>query len=229
MTNKLEERQQAASLIGKFMIYAIGAVVVLVVIAVVGLMLAFGGQKPATIAAVSTTIIMEQPAKGADTTMVKPATPNLPAAPKLPIKGQAPDFDNQIWINSPKISLADLKGKVVLVEFWTFSCINCQNVQPSLKKLYENYAGQGLEIVAFHDPEFDYEKKLENVQQAVKDKGIKYPVAIDNDFKTWNSYKVRAWPTMFLVDKQGQIRYTHIGEGAYDEIEASLLALLNEK
>lgn len=159
---------------------------------------------------------------------VEAATANLPAPPNLDKKRPAPDFDNQVWINSPKLSLNALKGQVVLVEFWTFGCINCQNVQPSLKKLYADYSAKGLEIVSFHDPEFDYEKKLENVQAAVKDSGVKYPVAIDNDFKTWNKYAVRAWPTMYLIDKQGQIRFSHIGEGNYDLIESAIVALLNE-
>jgi len=113
----------------------------------------------------------------------------------LPKKGKAPEWDNATWINSPALTLPQLQNKVVLVEFWTFDCYNCQNVQPSLKSLYSDYKDKGFEIVAMHDPEFDHEKKLENVQQAVKDKGLKYPVAIDNDFKTWNKYGVRAWPT----------------------------------
>lgn len=147
----------------------------------------------------------------------------------LPKKGKAPEWDNATWINSPALTLPQLQNKVVLVEFWTFDCYNCQNVQPSLKSLYSDYKDKGFEIVAMHDPEFDHEKKLENVQQAVKDKGLKYPVAIDNDFKTWNKYGVRAWPTMFLVDKQGYIRYSHIGEGAYDEIRAGVESLLQEQ
>lgn len=160
--------------------------------------------------------------------MVQPVSANLPSPPNLDKKQPAPDFDNQTWINSEKLDLAALKGKVVLVEFWTFGCVNCQNVQPSLKRYYEGYNSKGLEIVAFHAPEFDYEKKLENVQTAVKERGLKYPIAIDNDFKTWGKYGVRAWPTLFLVDKQGQIRYTHIGEGNYELTEAAIVALLNE-
>jgi peroxiredoxin len=101
-------------------------------------------------------------------------------------------------------------------------------VQPALKNWYQNYHSQGLEIVAIHSPEFDYEKKLENVQQAVKEQGLKYPVALDNDFKTWNKYRVRAWPSLFLVDKQGQIRYSHVGEGNYELTEAAIKALLDE-
>ena len=189
----------------------------------------FGSVPAATVSANNTNTNMEKPIMEKSTKgKVEAATANLPAPPNLDKKRPAPDFDNEVWINSPKLSLNDLKGQVVLVEFWTFGCINCQNVQPSLKKLYADYSAKGLEIVSFHDPEFDYEKKLENVQAAVKDNGVKYPVAIDNDFKTWNKYAVRAWPTMYLVDKQGQIRFSHIGEGNYDLIESAIVALLNE-
>lgn len=160
---------------------------------------------------------------------VKAATANLPAPPRLDTRKPAPDFDNEVWLNSEKLNLNALKGKVTIIEFWTFGCYNCRNVQPALKRWYSDYAAQGLEIVAFHAPEFDYEKKLENVQKAVREGGLSYPVAIDNDFTTWKKYKVQAWPTMFLLDKQGQIRYTHIGEGRYEEIEAAIVALLNEK
>lgn len=149
-------------------------------------------------------------------------------AVNLPKKGKAPEWNNALWINSQPLTLPQLQGKVVLVEFWTFDCYNCQNVQPSLKSLYSDYNEKGLEIVAMHAPEFDREKKLENVQQAAKDKGLKYPIAIDNDFNTWNKYGVRAWPTMYLVDKQGYLRYSHIGEGAYDEIRAGVESLLQE-
>ncbi len=149
-------------------------------------------------------------------------------AVNLPNRGAAPDFDNQSWINSTPLRLADLRGKVTLVEFWTFGCYNCQNVIPSLKSWYTDFSDKGLVIVGFHAPEFDHEKKLENVQEAVKKADIKYPVAQDNDFATWNKFRVRAWPTLFLVDKQGNIRYNHIGEGAYDETRAAIQALLAE-
>ncbi len=189
----------------------------------------FGSVPAATVSSTNPNTNMENSAMDKNTKgKIEAATANLPAPPNLDKKRPAPDFDNQVWINSPKLSLNDLKGQVVLVEFWTFGCINCQHVQPSLKKLYADYSAKGFEIISFHDPEFDYEKKLENVQVAVKDNGIKYPVAIDNDFKTWNKYAVRAWPTMYLIDKQGQIRFSHIGEGNYDLIEAAIVALLNE-
>lgn len=160
---------------------------------------------------------------------IRAVTANLPAPPKLSNSRPAPDFDNTVWINSAPLALENLKGKVTIVEFWTFGCYNCRNVQPALKRWYNDYKQYGFEIVAFHAPEFEYEKKLANVQEAVAKEGLKYPVAIDNDFKTWGKYRVNAWPTMFLLDKENRIRYTHIGEGRYEEIEAAIVALLNEK
>jgi thiol-disulfide isomerase/thioredoxin len=146
----------------------------------------------------------------------------------LPQKGVAPEFDNQTWINSEPLRLTQLRGKVVLVDFWTFDCINCQHVIPSLRDWYSEFSNKGLVIVGMHAPEFDYEKKLENVRDAVKRYDIKYAVAQDNDFKTWNKYQVRAWPTLFLIDKQANIRYNYIGEGNYDGTHAAIQTLLSE-
>ncbi len=149
-------------------------------------------------------------------------------ASDLPKKGRAPGWENTTWINSPALTLTQLQGKVVLVEFWTFDCYNCQNVMPALKSWYKDYNQLGLEIIGFHSPEFDHEKKLENVQQAVKQRDITYPVALDNDFKTWNKFGVRAWPSLYLVDKQGFIRYSQVGEGAYDRTRGAIESLLKE-
>lgn len=146
----------------------------------------------------------------------------------LPQRGIAPEFDNQTWINSEPLRLAELRGKVVLVDFWTFDCINCQHVIPSLRDWHSEFSDKGLVIVGMHAPEFDYEKKLENVKDAIKRYDIKYAVAQDNDFKTWNKYQVRAWPTLFLIDKQGNIRYNYIGEGNYDGTHAAIQTLLAE-
>ncbi len=153
-------------------------------------------------------------------------SPRIPS--NLPKKGPAPQWNNATWINSEPLTLNQLQGKVILVEFWTFGCYNCQNVIPNLKSWYDDYATRGLEIIGFHTPEFDYEKKLENVQQAVKQRQLKYPVALDNDFNTWNKFGVRAWPSLFLVDKQGFIRYSHIGEGGYDQTRSAIEGLLKE-
>lgn len=162
------------------------------------------------------------------TAAITPKAPP-PVAASLPILRKAPAWDNQNWLNSPPLKLADLRGKVILVEFWTFECINCQHVLPAMRQWYDEFNNKGLVMVSFHDPEFSTERDWNNVQQAVKEAGIKYAVAQDNDFKTWNAFRVNAWPTWFLIDKQGNIRYKHIGEGAYDETAANIKALLSEQ
>ena len=151
------------------------------------------------------------------------------ASVNLQDRGPAPEFEPANWVNSEPVKLAGLRGKPVLLEFWTFGCINCQHVLPYLKSWYDEFSDKGLAFVSFHAPEFDNEKKLENVQQAIKDFGIKYPVAQDNDFKTWNKYSVRGWPTLFLIDKKGHIRFTQFGEGAYDQIHTGIQMLLAEQ
>ncbi len=139
-------------------------------------------------------------------------------------------IDPQGFINTPKISLADLIGKkVILVDFWTYSCINCQRTTPYLNAWYDKYRDQGLEIVGIHTPEFDFEKKYENVTAAVKKFGIKYPVVLDNNYATWTAYGNRYWPRKYLIDIDGFIVYDHIGEGAYDETEKKIQDLLEER
>lgn len=133
------------------------------------------------------------------------------------------------YINSQPFKLADLKGKVVLVDFWTYSCINCIRTIPYLNAWYEKYADQGLVIVGVHSPEFDFEKNPANVQAAVEKFGIKYPVVQDNDHATWNAYQNRYWPHKYLVDDQGFIRYDHIGEGGYADTEKVIQSLLQER
>jgi thiol-disulfide isomerase/thioredoxin len=145
--------------------------------------------------------------------------------PRGPI---APSVMSDTWLNSEPLSPAELRGQVVLVDFWTFDCINCRNTIPYLRRWYDQYHSQGLVIVGVHSPEFTYEHDVANVQQAIRDLKIPYPVALDNDMKTWNAYRVYAWPTWFIVDKQGRIRFSHIGEGAYAESEQAILALLKE-
>lgn len=133
------------------------------------------------------------------------------------------------WINTEKeLSLADYKGKVVLLQFWTFGCYNCTNTTPYLNGWYEKYRSQGLEIIGIHCPEFDNEYKVENVIERVKELEIKYPVLTDNGFSNWYKYDVHAWPTMFLIDKEGNIRYKKVGEGSYKKTEAMINELLSE-
>jgi len=138
------------------------------------------------------------------------------------------------WFNLPKgtetrgLPLSDLKGKVVIVDFWTYTCINCQRTLPYLKAWYEKYHGQGLEIIGVHAPEFEFEKDPENVEKAIADFGIKYPVMQDNEFATWKAYQNHYWPAKYFIDKDGFVRYTHFGEGAYDESEKVIQELLKE-
>lgn len=133
------------------------------------------------------------------------------------------------YINTKPISLDDLKDKVVLVDFWTYSCINCIRTIPYLNEWYDKYSDKGLVIVGIHTPEFEFEKNSDNVKSAVQKFGIKYPVLQDNEKETWNEYENRYWPRKYLVDDEGYIRYDHIGEGAYNETEKVIQALLAER
>ena len=140
----------------------------------------------------------------------------------------APEISGQSWLNSEPLRLAGLKGKVVLVEFWTFGCYNCRNVEPHIKTWHQRYAEKGLAVIGVHSPEFTYERVLANVQRYVREHAIGYPVAIDNNFTTWNDYGNRYWPAMYLIDKRGIIRYIRIGERGYLETERRIQALLEE-
>jgi len=156
--------------------------------------------------------------------------PAMPKAASLPDLGPAPELTNDTWLNvdSP-LRIADLHGKVVIVEMWTFGCINCQHVIPSLKDWHSKYSDQGLVIIGNHYPEFSYEEDLDNVKDAIDRLGIEYAVAQDNNGATWRAYKNHYWPTLYLIDKQGHIRYVHIGEGRYQETEENIQALLAEE
>ena len=136
------------------------------------------------------------------------------------------------WFNLPEgktsLKLSDLRGKVVLIDFWTYTCINCQRTFPYLKSWWEKYEDQGLVIIGVHAPEFEFEKDAKNVAQALNDFGITYPVVQDNDFATWNAYKNDSWPSEYLIDKDGKVRYHEIGEGRYAEKEKNIQTLLNE-
>ena len=132
------------------------------------------------------------------------------------------------WINSKPFTLASRRGEVVLVDFWTFSCINCKRTLPYLKSWHEKYADSGLVILGVHAPEFNFEKDIENVQEAVEEHGLLYPIVQDNQFSTWRAFKNRYWPTKYLIDKDGYIRFVHIGEGRYEETEQWIRDLLEE-
>ncbi len=144
---------------------------------------------------------------------------------------EAPGINNETgrWINTDKnITMEDLKGKVVLIEFWTFGCYNCRNTLPYLEKWYDKYKSDNFEMIGVHCPEFDNERNFENVKSSVNELGIKYPVLTDNEFSVWEKYDVHAWPTIFLIDKNGTIRYSRIGEGKYDKTEEVINELLGE-
>ncbi len=132
------------------------------------------------------------------------------------------------WLNSPPLNDAMLRGKVVLVDFWTYSCINCLRTLPYLKAWDEKYRAQGLVIIGVHAPEFVFEKDLHNVEQAVRELGVAYPVALDNEYAIWNAYQNQYWPAHYLIDAQGRIRHQHFGEGAYAETEQMIQTLLKE-
>ncbi len=160
-------------------------------------------------------------------TMVGLAAPaGLGAEPK-----KAPDFvGGGPWFNTggKTLSVQGLQGKVVAVKMWTAGCYNCLNVIPYLKQWDARYRDRGLVIVGVHSPEFSYERSEEYVRKSVTKLGIQYPVVMDNNFKIWRAYNNVYWPTIYLVDKKGQIRYKHIGEGAYEETERMIRQLLAE-
>ena len=149
----------------------------------------------------------------------------------LPAKDDlvAPEFGGGTWLNSEPLTLKSLRGRVVLVEFWTFGCYNCRNTLPYVKRWDERYRDKGLTVVGVHSPEMKEEWLLENVKRETASLGIRYPVVTDNDYTTWKAYKVEAWPTIFVLDKQGRVRWTHVGEGAYEETENVIQKLLVEE
>jgi thiol-disulfide isomerase/thioredoxin len=139
----------------------------------------------------------------------------------------APDFaGGGAWINSEPLSLPQLRGKVVLVEFWTYSCINCLRVLPRVSQWHQRYAGQGLVVVGVHTPEYGYERVGANVRAAVERLGVAYPVVQDNGYRIWNAYGNQYWPALYLIDRQGRIVYRHYGEGEYAATEAAIRAQL---
>ena len=140
----------------------------------------------------------------------------------------APDFAGiNNWFNSKPLNIADLRGKVVLVDFWTYGCVNCVNTLPHVTGLYAKYKDRGLVVVGIHTPEFPFERSASNVQAALKRHGITYPVAQENDSQTWNAYRNRYWPAQYIVDLNGKIVFQHDGEGQYEQIDRTVARLLN--
>jgi thiol-disulfide isomerase/thioredoxin len=151
--------------------------------------------------------------------------------PAMPIKldnlGPAPDFAGITrWLNSDPLTINSLKGKVVLVDFWTYSCINCIRTLPYVTKWYDTYHDKGFVVVGVHTPEFAFEKDTGNVARAIQQFGIHYPVAQDNNYGTWNAYNNSYWPAEYLIDQNGNIVHTHFGEGEYDQTEDAIRELL---
>ncbi len=189
-------------------------------------------------------IVVDPPEPTIDTTLLAPAEPSAPSpseaaspppepaaepAPPLPVMGAAPDFTGvTAWLNSEPLALADLRGRVVLVDFWTYSCINCIRTLPYVRAWHDAYGPHGLTVVGVHTPEFAFEHDEANVREALTKRGVTWSVAMDNGYRTWRAYQNRYWPHKFLIDQQGRIRYHHIGEGAYAETEQAIRALLAE-
>jgi cytochrome c biogenesis protein CcdA/thiol-disulfide isomerase/thioredoxin len=143
--------------------------------------------------------------------------------------GVAPGFPGiRLWLNSKPLRLGDLQGKVVLVDFWTYSCINCLRTLPYLERWYETYARDGLVIVGVHTPEFAFERVPVNVGRAVEGLGVRYPVALDSDYTTWNAWRNQYWPAEYFLDRRGHVRFVHFGEGEYERKEQVIRRLLAE-
>ncbi|MEH1909292.1 MAG: thioredoxin family protein [Nostoc sp.] len=148
-------------------------------------------------------------------------------AVKPPVGKSLPEFQGiSQWLNSTPLSIADLKGNVVLIQFWTFACINCQRTLPYITRWHRQYESQGLKVIGIHTPEFAFERDANNIKKALQQHKITYPVPVDNEYKTWNAYDNQYWPHMFLTDRQGLLQYDHIGEGSYEKIEQTIRQLL---
>ncbi len=155
--------------------------------------------------------------------------PKQVAAEALPVEGTMPSLDGAVqWLNSPPLTAESLKGKVVLVDFWTYSCINCLRAIPYVRAWAEKYRDQGLVVIGVHAPEFAFEKNVDNVKKAIGDLGITYPVAIDNDYTIWRAFQNQYWPAHYFIDAKGQVRHHHFGEGDYDGSERVIQQLLAE-
>ncbi len=158
---------------------------------------------------------------------VKEELQKIRGTSSLSIFGQAPELrEIEGWINSPPLTIEGLKGKVILIDFWTYSCINCIRTLPYLENWYAKYKDKGFVIIGVHTPEFEFEKDKKNVERAAQQLGVKYPIALDNRYGTWNAYHNSFWPAKYLIDQEGRIRMEHFGEGDYGETENAIRNLL---
>jgi thiol-disulfide isomerase/thioredoxin len=151
------------------------------------------------------------------------------AAAELPVEGKLPSLGHATaWLNSEPLSAADLRGKVVLIDFWTYTCINWRRTLPYLRAWDQKYRDNGLVVIGVHTPEFSFEKDIGNVRKVAKDQNVDYPIAMDSDYAIWDAFKNRYWPALYFVDKQGRIRHHQFGEGDYEQSEVIIQQLLAE-
>ena len=147
----------------------------------------------------------------------------------LPSEGAMPPLTGAVeWLNSPPLSAQELRGKVVLIDFWTFGCINCRNALPHVREWNQKYKDQGLVVIGVHSPEFAFEKNIGNVQRAVSDLDLSFPIAVDNNFALWRAFNNTYWPAHYFIDAKGRIRFHHFGEGDYEKSEQVIRQLLDE-
>jgi len=135
----------------------------------------------------------------------------------------------EVWINSAPLTIASLKGKVVVVNFWAFDCPFCAEALPNIQSLYDKYSKDGLVIIGVHTPRIDYEKDVPKIREAVTRKGIKYPVVVDNQYDIWSDYLCNVWPSQFVIDREGVIQYSHSGMGRYEDMDKLVQKLMNKK
>src|SRR5258708_17102665 len=151
------------------------------------------------------------------------------AEEKLPVEGQSPSFGGATaWLNSQPLTAQNLRGKVVLVDFWTYTCINWLRTLPYVRAWAEKYRDKGLVVIGAHAPEFSFEKNLDNVRRAVKDLRVDYPVAVDSEHVIWRAFRNQYWPALYFIDAQGRVRHQHFGEGSYEQSEMIIRELLAE-
>ncbi len=171
--------------------------------------------------------------RGTNVTQQKPVAHTKPTVSGLKDYGNAPDFTGiKTWLNTPRgqpLTLQKLRGKVVLVDFWTYSCVNCLRTLPYLEAWYRTYAKDGFVIVGVHTPEFAFEHEVSNIRQATHEYGVRYPVAVDNDYGTWNAFGNQYWPAEYLIDARGHVREAKFGEGDYSKTENAIRSLLAER
>ncbi|MDX2380290.1 MAG: redoxin domain-containing protein [Acidimicrobiia bacterium] len=188
------------------------------------------GDDPSTAPAAGDPAPTTEPAPADETT--PPVAESIEGAPDLPDRGLHPELrDIDGWLQSDVTSLEELRGKVVAVQFWTFGCHNCKATLPHMQALYEAYGAEGFEIVGVHAPEFDYEADVDNIVDAAADLGVTWPIALDTKKRTFHSWQEGPrgfWPRIYLLDRDGHIRYDKRGEGRYDEIDAAVRTLLAE-